>query len=323
MRNNLFSRLISFVFFSYLLVGFVSCSSDSKITPDSKKPSEDTTTPTDFKRDVSYLNYVEYRNGNLPLVISVPHDGGESNAAYTLRTKQNCLDPNFATVRDANTADLANLIDSVLHARTGKYAYLVRCGIKRTYIDMNRDKTYAVPLGSKQGAVYDLYHNKIKNARSLVTVLNGKGLLVDIHGHGHAVKQVELGYLVSTVNLNKSDAELLAGNFHERCSIYSLTRTNKGDVNFVALLRGVNSLGSLLAKRDVPSVPCAEKPMPKDEPYLSGGYITKIHGSAKSMGGTVDAIQMEFDSVARNAENRRKTAEGVADALLEFLSLHY
>ncbi|MFA6770873.1 MAG: hypothetical protein WCR71_06835, partial [Bacteroidales bacterium] len=192
-----------------------------------------------------------------------------------------------------------------------------------TYVDMNREKKYAVPLGSKQDAVYDLYHNRIKSARSLVTILHGKGLVIDIHAHGHEVQQVELGYLISKDNLDRDNSELLAGNYSKDCSIYSISKNNKGNKNFVELLRGTNSLGYLLSKNNVPCVPNPDKLTPGLEPYFNGGHITKTHGSALSVGGTVDAIQMEFDSTARSAQRRQEYAKNIANAVLEFISLNY
>lgn len=328
MRNFLVRLLVLFFVVAGLFVVVLSCGGGAKITPDIDKPGG-VDIPVSFRRDTVYVDYVEYRSGNLPLIISVPHDGGKSDVAFTLRTKENCPDPSFATVRDSYTELLANLIDSVVHAVTGKYAFLVRCDIRRTYVDMNRERGFGVPGGSRQGVVYDLYHSRIRVARGLVTALHGRGLVIDIHGHGHVVKQVELGYLVSKVDLDRSDGELLAGvgagsgGYSKGSSIFSLSKSNRGGANFVELLRGSSSLGYLLAKWGVPCVPNSDKLSPGVEPYFSGGYITKAHGSAFSVGGSVDAIQMEFDSVARSAERRREYAQKVANAVLEFISLNY
>lgn len=323
MKKSFFKLAIFISFFVAFSFVISSCDSKAKITPDPNNTGNNNNNSGVFKRESLYLNYVEYKNGNLPLIISVPHDGEKTNSTFTLRTKENCPDPNFATVRDTYTTELANLIDSVVHARTGKYAHLVRCDIKRTYVDMNRERRYAVPQDSKQVDVYELYHNRMKSAKNLVTILHGRGLVVDIHAHGHAVQQVELGYLLSKTTLNKSDSEITAGNYSKESSIYSLSRNNTKNMSFVELLRGTGSFGDLLTQKNVPCVPNSAKPSPDVESYFSGGYITKTYGSVQTTGGTVDAIQMEFDSTARSAERRREYAQNVADALLQFLALYY
>ena len=322
MKKSFLRFLILFSIFVIIASGFSSCDSKAKITPDPYIPVVPEN-PTVFKRESLYVDYVEYRNGNLPLIISVPHDGQKTNSAFTLRTKDNCPDPNFATVRDTYTTELANLIDSVVHVRTGKYVHLVRCDIKRTYVDMNREQRYAVPTDSKQVPVYELYHSRMKSARNLVTILYGRGLVIDIHAHGHDVQQVELGYLLSKTNLNKSDSEIMAGNYSKDCSIFALSTNNKLNKNFVELLRGTGSFGDILTQKNVPCVPNSAKPKPDAEYYFDGGYITQTYGSAQATGGTVDAIQMEFDSTARSAERRKEYATNVADAVLQFIELYY
>lgn len=322
MKKSLLKLSIRISFFVVFFILTTSCDSKAKITPDPVGPVIPEN-PAVFKRESLYVDYVEYRNGNLPIIISVPHDGQKTNSAYTLRTKENCPDPNFATVRDTYTTELANLIDSVIHVRTGKYAHLVRCDIKRTYVDMNRERNYAVPRDSKQVPVYDLYHNRMKTARNLVTLLHGKGIVIDIHAHGHDMQQVELGYLLSKATLNKSDSEIMAGNYGNESSIFALSKNNTKNKNFVELLRGTGSFGDMLTQKNVPCVPNSAKPSPDTESYFNGGYITKTHGSAQATGGTVDAIQMEFDSTARSAERRKEYAQNVADAVLQFIALYY
>ncbi len=323
MKNNLFRYLLLLLVSFSSLLQLYSCDGKSGMDPgqtEEEKPGNGTTV---FKRSIAIQNFVEYRNGNFPLIISVPHDGSESDNSFTTRTKENTSDPNFATVRDMYTMNLAHLVDSILHARTGKYAHVVICHLKRTYVDMNRIRQYAIPAGSRQEGVYDLYHSRMQNARTLVAIEWGRGLVLDIHGHGHDIQQVELGYNLSKTELNMSDQELINGNYAIQSSIYSLSRNNKQGRNFVEILRGGNSFGNFLAARNIPCIPHSTNPSPGQDGYFSGGYITTTYGSSGTNGGTVDAIQMEFDSTARSAERRKETASNLVDAILQFIDANY
>ena len=323
MKNTLLRYLLLMLVLFSSLMQLYSCDGKSGTDPDNPggdKPGEETQV---FKRSTVIQNFVEYRNGNFPLIISVPHGGGESDNSFTVRTQENTADPEFATVRDMYTMELAHLIDSMLHARTGKYAHVVICRLRRTYVDMNRQRQYAVPQGSRQEGVYDLYHSRMQNTRNLVTIESGRGLVLDIHGHAHEIQQVELGYSLSRSELNMSDSELMNGNYASESSIYSLSKNNKLGKTFVEMLRGAYSFGNFLAARNVPCIPHSANPSPGTNSYFSGGYITTTYGSSGSGGGTVDAIQMEFDSTARSAEQRKDYASNVVDAILQFLDTNY
>lgn len=45
-----------------------------------------------FVREYEIVNHVEYRTGNAPLIISVPHDGPRTDDALVKRTQENCPD---------------------------------------------------------------------------------------------------------------------------------------------------------------------------------------------------------------------------------------
>ena len=103
-------------------ISLLFCFCDSNNTLPHENPGE-TENPAVFTRDTIVNRYIEYRNGNFPLVISVPHGGSESNSSYTLRTKENCPDPQFSTVKDLYTIEFANLMDSIMHSLTGKLKF--------------------------------------------------------------------------------------------------------------------------------------------------------------------------------------------------------
>ncbi|MFA5713137.1 MAG: hypothetical protein WC960_03045 [Bacteroidales bacterium] len=276
-----------------------------------------------FQRVTTITNYVEYRSGNLPIILSAPHGGSTENSSYTRRSQANTGDPSFADVRDNYTIELTKEIDSELYKLTGKYPYIIMLELRRWYVDANREEHYAVPAGSPQTSVYRHYHSTITSSRNEIKNKFKRGLLIDIHGHGHTVQQVELGYSVTKTNLDKDDGTLQAGTAKNSSSIYGLTQNNKKGYNFVQLLRGTPSFGSALKSFNIECVPNHTKKSPGAEPYFNGGYITVTYGSMKSNGDFVDAIQMEFPNSYRAAGERNTTAKNVAKAILKFLEENY
>ena len=306
----------------------LSCSSKSDTDPTTNPGSNNGDQPgnnnSGFTRKVEVVNHVEYRTGNAPLVISVPHDGTETDAALVKRTKENCPDPSFSTAQDIYTTQLANLIDSIYHAKTGKYPLMVIGRISRKYVDFNREQKYAVVEGSTKGVgIYNTYHNKAAAATAAVTDKFGAGLLLDIHGHSHDIQQIELGYLLKSSILNLSNESLGSNaDYLKKCSIYNLVKTNKSGSGFIDLLRGANSFGSILYKNGMACIPHSGNLSPGSSSYFSSGEITERHGSSNGTG-VVDAIQCEFNRNAREEANRKKTAEAVVASVIEFMNKHY
>ena len=285
-----------------------------------------------FVRDTIIKNYIEYRTGNVPIIFSVPHgsttEGGSiDNVSLIKRTENNMdeKDPSFSTVLDTRTLSLSRKIDEVFFKKTGKHPYIILGKMSRKYVDFNRKRGYGVPKGgTANGVVWDTYHEFVKEARKSVEEKFGLGLLLDIHGHGHSIKRIEAGYMLTTANLNLTDAELLANEaYAEKSSIYNLVQNNKGGYDFVEMLRGTESFGTYLSNSSLPCVPSAKDVSPGTDPYFNGGYITSTYGSSKSARGKVDAIQLEFDSEARLSENLETTANRVVDVVVKFIKKHY
>lgn len=278
---------------------------------------------TNFKRDTLKDSFVEYRTGNFPLIITVPHGGRMIDSTWTLRTKENCPDPKFTIVYDTHTPELAELIDSIVFARTGRYAHIIFCKMKRTYVDMNRIKEFAVPKGDKLiSDTYDKFHNEIIKAKKTITKQSGAGLLVDLHSHGHKKQEIEIGYQITKNDLNLTDEQLSAKEFVNKAGIKNIALKNKGKLSFVEMLRGEKSFGTLLFKNGIPCLPHSENKSPGTLSHFSGGFVTQFHGSAN--GGSIDAIQLEFNRDSRKEDAVRKnTAEQLVSAIQSYLDLHY
>lgn len=264
--------------------------------------------------------YVEYVVGDAPLVLVAPHGGTLTPAALPDRTCSACV-----TVADANTQELTRAVADTFFARTGKRPHLVINRLHRRKFDANRDVTEATGGNRGLDTTWLWMHAAIDSARLRVTRLGARGLLLDMHGHGHAVPRLELGYLLTAATLRQDNASLVASGAMTRTSIAQLSLDSRSIADRgVALLRGPNSLGALLVARGVPAVPSPADPAPLvGEEYFNGGYNTERHGSLN--GAALDAIQIEhhFSGVRDNATTRGVYARALVEALLAYLARHY
>jgi N-formylglutamate amidohydrolase len=261
--------------------------------------------------------YIEYVAGNLPLIISVPHGGNMVPQEIPDRT---CGDE---TVTDSYTINLANEIKSAIFKMTGCFPHIIICNLKRTKLDANRDISEAACGNEYAGIAWNEFHAFMDTASANIRKKNGKGLLIDLHGHGHSIQRLELGYLLTAAQLGYSNATLNSSTFVYLSSIRSLINSNVSGQTHSDLIRGPYSLGSMFAVKGYPAVPSADDPFPQSgQPYFSGGFTTERHGSDTS--GMIDAIQMECNQNVRfNEPARLQFAQIVAVVLLDFLTKHY
>ena len=264
--------------------------------------------------------YVEYVVGDAPLVLVAPHGGALTPAGLPDRTCSACV-----TVTDANTQELTRAVADTFFARTGKRPHVVINRLHRRKFDANRDVTEATGGNGGLDTTWLWMHAAIDSARLRVTRLGNRGLLLDMHGHGHDVPRLELGYLLTAATLRQDDASLAASGAMARTSVAQLAVTSRSTADRgVALMRGPNSLGALLAARGVPAVPSPADPAPLvGQEYFNGGYNTERHGSLN--GAALDAIQIEhhFSGVRDNATARGVYARALVEALVTYLSRHY
>jgi len=263
-------------------------------------------------------NYIEYIAGNFPLIISVPHGGAVTPAE--IPNDRTCGDE---TATDSYTLILAKEILDAIYQITGCYPHIIICNLKRTKLDANRDLPEAACGNGFAEIAWNEYHKFIDSAKANVNRKQGKGLYIDLHGHGHTIQRLELGYLLTATQLSYSDATLNSTTYKNYSSIRNLIYSNPANLSHSELLHGSFSLGSMFAAKGFPSVPGTDDPFPlSGQSYFNGGYNTVRHGS--KTGGTIDGIQIECNHDVRFDEITRKDfAAKTAVVLLDFLKKHY
>lgn len=278
-----------------------------------------TATAQNYQPGTSYPvgPFVEYLDGNIPLIISVPHGGYDKPDHIPEREGR------VARNQDIYTIEIARIIYEEIHHLTGSYPYIVINHLHRTRLDVNRDIQEAAGGNPEAEKVWHCYQSRLDSISTIMEARYGKGLFIDLHGHRHKIEHIELGYLMSAGELELDDEMLNSGLLNEFSSIRSLLESNKNDLEPADLIRGNLSLGSILYRKGQAVVPCTQSPAPlPGEPYFRGGYNTTRHGSSK--GGSIDGIQIEMDLQTRSDKLRqKKVAEDIAGSLIEFLETHY
>lgn len=275
-------------------------------------------TVTSYVPGTSYLGrngYVEYIPGDLPVVISAPHGGALDPQEIPNRTWG-------TTVTDTNTRETTMAVRDALVARTGKAPHVVISHLRRTKLDPNREIGEAAQENPFAEHAWREFQDFIDIASSTVTRTYGAGFYIDLHGHGHAIPRAELGYMLSTSQLNRTDAEIDAQGLARQSSIRALAEASP--LPFSQLLRGQRSLGGYLQAEGVRSVPSPSDPSPGSDDYFTGGYNTGRHGSMQA-GRTVSGVQIELQSpgVRDNDANRRAFGAALARALEAYMMDHF
>ena len=291
------------------------------------------TIPPAYVAGQSYLGrngYIEYLAGNAPVILTAPHGGALAPGSIPNRTAASCgVAP--TTVTDANTADLVRAMRAKFFARFGTYPHVIISHLARTKLDPNRVSPEADCGNAEAAAALEEWHGFINTAKSAVLQATGKGWYMDIHGHGHPIARLELGYLLSGSDLDRTDAVLDASpTFESTSSIRTLSLFSP--LTFSALLRGPTSLGTLYANNGFPAIPSASDPRVGGTEYFNGGDNTVRHscgagatGLGGMTGGEICGVQLEsnFSGVRDNAANRDRFGETTAVVLEEYLRVNW
>ncbi len=263
--------------------------------------------------------YVEYHAGDLPIIISVPHGGYLEPLNIPDRACSNCV-----TARDSRTEELSYDIKVAIQNVFGGNPHIIINKLARKKLDANREIVEAA-LGNPdaENAWYE-YHDFIQTAKDSCKAQFGSALFIDLHGHGHPIQRIELGYLLSRTRLQDSDSTLDADNRQDDSSIKHLSNVLNPTVSFAELCRGSDCMGEFLVRRGFPAVPSASDPAPQPtDPFFSGGYNTVRHGSRDSS--VINAIQFELNwaGVRSSDASRKAFARALACAIRSYLDQWY
>jgi N-formylglutamate amidohydrolase len=259
--------------------------------------------------------YVTYVPGRLPVIVSAPHGGSLEPDEIPDRR-------GGTQVTDLATLATAQAVRSAFLERHGAAPHLVLSLLDRSGLDPNREIVEAAEGNPYAEQAWREYHGFIEAAQSEIEESWGTGLYLDLHGHGHDVQRIELGYLVSASLLNQGTEALNRAGVAESSSLAAL-QGRRGEAPFAPLLVGERSFGAELAARGYRAIPSPDDPAPAGEPYFTGGYSTARHGSRD--GGAVDGIQLELNwsGVRDDAASRQAFAAALVEAVDDFLLRHY
>ena len=260
-------------------------------------------------------DYIEYIPGELPLILASAHGG---------RLVPNEIpDRSYGVVRnDLNSLELTLEMRQALIDLTGQAPHVILSHLHRVKLDANREIEEAAQDSPYAEQAWREFHDWVVTARATVSADFGRGLFFDIHGHGHDIERLELGYLLTSEELNRPDINLNSVEIVARTSIRELGRTSS--IPFSQLLRGPTSLGGLFQDEGIPSVPSPAAPGPGGDPYFRGGYNTRRHGSLDDSE-VIDGVQIEhhWTGVRDNEGNRTLYAAKAAVVVRKFMLEHY
>jgi N-formylglutamate amidohydrolase len=253
-------------------------------------------------------HYTEYIPGDLPVVIAAPHGG---------RLKPEEIPDRTQGVResDANTQELARTVAAVIHARTGHHAHIVISHLHRGKLDPNREIVEAAEGNPIAEQAWREHHDFIAGACAAAVEKSGVAFFIDLHGHSHAIRRLELGYLHSVEDLAADDEALNAADLAAKGSLALIAA--RSHLPYADLLRGEHSLGALFGANGLPAAPSPSAPHPL-LPYFRGGYTVARHCQAEKK---VTGLQIECNriGVRDTAENRLAFANALVKTLETFL----
>jgi N-formylglutamate amidohydrolase len=225
--------------------------------------------------------------GMLPIILSAPHGGRQSIPGVPVRRGAGVT--HFATGRDNNTDELAEIIAGRLEQRLNAKPFLIVARFERKYLDANRP-TESAYESREAKPYYDGYHSVLREAHDRVSREWGRGLLLDIHGQG-------------------AEAEAIYRGTGNGKTVLSLTQRFGTEA-----ITGPKSIFSQLELMGYKILPSA-KESHREERYV-GGYIVQTYGSHRGCG--VDAIQLEIGTNLRVRANLQRTATDLAEAIAVF-----
>lgn len=229
---------------------------------------------------------VTTKAGDLPIILSAPHGGREAIAGVPERRGQGVK--LFNPESDSGTDRLTLALADAIEKKTGKRPFLVIARFHRKYVDANRPPVDAYEAKEAK-PTYEAYHHALAEARQQVVRRWGHGILLDIHGQGAESKSI------------------FRGTHNGKTTTHLISRFGPEAIS------GKKGLFGQLAEQGFAVIPAVDST--DRETRYEGGYTVQTYGSA--VGGTLDAIQLEFGKDLRTSETA-ETAAKLANSIASF-----
>lgn len=231
--------------------------------------------------------YIVTHKGNLPIIISCPHDGTLELPNVPLRVGTGI--EKFVVVRDTNAGAISEELAIALEKRLKAKPYLVVAKFARKYLDVNRpaEGAYESELAKPY---FDGYHGYLKEYSKEVQSKWKRGLLLDIHAQGAEAETVFRG------TNNFKTVKALVDRYGKTAVV------------------GEKGIFGHLANNGVKVFPKIDSNEAEDKRY-GGGYIVQTYGSHTAF--AIDAIQLETGGTQRG-KGRKEFVEKLADAVAAF-----
>jgi hypothetical protein len=263
--------------------------------------------------DLGDKGYIEYIPGDLPIILTAPHGG--SLEPDEIPPQEGVL------AKDSGSLETTYLLYDYLLEETGRTPHVIINHLTRHRLNANRDQEGASYDNPHAAHAWDEFHDYIEDAKEWVTSACGKGHLFDIHTNGHSEAWNEMGFALTSAELDLPDEELDTPELRAKSTLHWLVAPP--EISFIEVLRGPTSLGGLLDAAGVKAVPSPTYPGPDGGGYFTGGYNVRRHGSRD--GGVVDATQIEshFSYINAGAAAREDYSRKLTDAIVVFMEEHY
>ncbi len=224
------------------------------------------------------IDYIEFEEGSIPLIISVPH-GGILECENIPQRSTGVFGIDKGTIEFSKEfIELISLKFKNEFSELKIPSYIIS-KVRRSKVDLNRNESEAYNQNSSLARkIYRFYHRKIQELVNYNISKFGRSLLLDIHGFEKdnrppGFRDVEI--ILGTNNLE---------------SLFSIS-IPKRDWN-------KNIRGKIIEKFLELEIPIAPGHPRRREYVLSGGYITKQYG-ASQYSSSSKTIQFEFSDRIR------------------------
>ncbi|OQS03822.1 Mitochondrial Carrier (MC) Family [Thraustotheca clavata] len=270
---------------------------------------------------------VEFRRGNVPIVLSIPHGGASSVASIlgrwqlnnlTQRSQSKTSTKRFTTFADTRTIHVGADASKAFQMLTdGCQPYLVIAKFHRKYVDVNRapNEDAYVRDTSLSKHIYEKYHSTLLHTIQEIWLRfpMHDPLILDIHGQRAATCPF-LGIS------NVESKQLVYLGTRNGLTIHSMHSLQQSFVGYLhEALQDKAWLGVYpLAEQDKEGYWWWEK----ERKEFLGGFIVRTYGFAET---NANAIQLEFGASMRGADVdmhteeskmlRQRTSEALAIAM--------